>query len=54
MINLTVMRYQAFLPPVTVFKFLRRRLDGKHLTQFRSYISVFKFPQCSMDGPKSL
>ena len=31
-------------------KFLRLRVDGKHLIRFQSKTSVFKFPRCSVDG----
>ena len=35
-----------------VFKFLRRRVDGKHLMRFQSETSVFKFLVRSIDGAK--
>jgi len=41
------MRFQS---EISVFKFLRRSVDGKHLMRFQSEISVFKFLRRSVDG----
>ena len=40
------MRFQS---ETSVFKFLRRSVDGKHLMRFQSETSVFKFLRRSVD-----
>ena len=42
--------FDAFQSETSVFKFLRRRMDGKHLLCFQSETSVFKFLRRSVDG----
>jgi len=41
------MRFQS---ETSVFKFLRRRVGGKHLMRFHSETSVFKFLRRSVGG----
>ena len=40
----------GFQSETSVFKFLQRSVDGKHLMRFQSETSVFKFLQRSVDG----
>ena len=39
-----------FQSETSVFKFLQRNVDGKHLMRFQSLISVFKFLRRRVDG----
>jgi len=41
------MRFQS---ETSVFKFIRRSVDGKHLMRLQSETSVFKFLRRSVDG----
>ena len=45
--SIHLMRFQI---ETSIFKFLRRNVDGKHLMHFQSENAVFKFPRRSVDG----